>query len=229
MPVRLPFLAFRAGFGTFSASAMIRLLTLCLLFSAAFAEEEWIPLFDGKSLEGWTTLDGDPVTRGWEVRDGAIYRAGRGGDIITTAEFQDFVLEFEWKISERGNSGVKYRVQRNIGIEYQVLDDQEHPDRRNPTHRAASFYDLLAAPDSKPLKPVGEWNHAKIVADGPKLEHWLNGELVASLDQSTEDWKKRFEASKYRKRENFGRPASPILLQDHGDAAWFRNLRIRKL
>lgn len=208
----------------------LQLLGLGFLISVAFAaDEEWISLFDGKSLDGWTTLDGKPVTKGWKVEDGAIHRAGRGGDIVTGEKFEDFVLEFEWKISKRGNSGVKYRVQRNVGLEYQVLDDNEHPDRRKPSHRAASFYDLLPAPDSKPLKPVGEWNHGKIVAKGPKLEHWLNGEKVATLDQSSDDWRKRLEASKYRKRENFGQVGSPILLQDHGDAVWFRNLRIRKL
>ena len=211
-------------------TATFRLLGLSLLISAASAADDgWISLFDGKSLDGWTTLKGEPVTKGWEVVDGTIHRSGRGGDIVTKESFKDFVLEFEWKISKRGNSGVKYRVQGNVGLEYQVLDDNEHPDRMKPSHRAASFYDLLQAPDDKPLKPVGEWNHGKIVADGTKLEHWLNGKLVVSLDQSTDQWKKLFEASKYRKRENFGAVASPILLQDHGDAVWFRNLRIRKL
>lgn len=208
------------------------LIALPLFFAptaSAADEAEWIELFDGKSLNGWTTLDGKPIEKGWKVVDGTIHREGRGGDIITTKSFENFVLEFEWKISKRGNSGVKYRVQRNVGLEYQVLDDQEHPDSKKPNHRAASFYDLLAAPDDKPIKPVGEWNQSKIIAKGPKLEHWLNGTLVASLDQSSEDWKKRFESSKYRKRENFGAVASPILLQDHGDPVWFRNLRIQEV
>lgn len=208
---------------------MKALLFLGLLASVSLADEAWTPLFDGKSLDGWTTLDGKPITRGWTVDDGTIHRSGLGGDIVTTGEYGDFVLEFEWKISKRGNSGVKYRVQRNIGLEYQVLDDAEHPDGKKPSHRAASFYDLLAAPDSKPVKPVGEWNHGRIVAKGPKLEHWLNGKLVAELDQSSPEWRKRFEASKYRGKKDFGRNASPILLQDHGDPVWFRNLRIRKL
>ena len=200
-----------------------------LISGVVTAEESWTELFDGKSLDGWTTLDGNPITKGWTVEDGTIHRNDRGGDIITTGVFKDFILEFEWKISKRSNSGVKYRVQRNIGLEYQILDDAEHPDGKKPSHRAASFYDLLAAPDSKPIKPIGEWNQSKIVAKGTKLEHWLNGKLVAQLDQSSDDWKKRFESSKYRKRENFGAVASPILLQDHGDPVWFRNLRIQEL
>jgi hypothetical protein len=202
---------------------------LALASPLASAAEDWISLFDGETLKGWTTLDGKPITKGWIVQDGAIHRASRGGDIITTREFKDFVLEFEWKISEGGNSGVKYRVQRNVGLEYQILDDDKHPDRKKPNHRTASFYDLLAAPESKPLKPVGEWNHSKIVAHGPKLEHWLNGQRVLTLDQSTNDWRQRFEKSKYRKRSNFGQVQSPILLQDHQDPVWFRKLRIREL
>jgi hypothetical protein len=214
---------------------LMKLLATLLTFLTATlggiqaAEDPWISLFDGKTLEGWTDLKGKPVSKGWTVENGAIHRAGPGGDIITTQEFKDFVLEFEWKISKAGNSGVKYRVQKNIGLEYQILDDTAHPDRKKPNHRTASFYDLLAAPDSKPLKPVGEWNHSKIVAHGPKLEHWLNGELVVTLDQSTEEWQQRFKKSKYRKRERFGAVASPILLQDHQDPVWFRKLRIRRL
>ena len=207
-----------------------RLLSLCLLISSiSAAGEEWIDLFDGKTLEGWSTLDGAPVTKGWVVEDGTIHRSAGGGDIITTEKFKDFVLEFEWKISEKGNSGVKYRVQRNIGLEYQILDDDKHPDSKKTSRRSASFYDLAAAPDDKPIKPVGEWNHGKIVAKGTKLEHWLNGKLVVSLDQSSDDWQKRFEASKYKKRENFGVMESSILLQDHSDPVWFRNLRIKRL
>jgi len=207
------------------------LLTLTLLLSPARAEDsdEWTSLFDGKSLKGWTTLAGAPVTKGWTVVDGVIHRASAGGDIITETTYEDFILEFEWKISEGGNSGVKYRVQKATGLEYQVLDDEKHPDRKDPTHRSASIYDLLAAPDSKPIKPVGEWNQGRIVANGPKIEHWLNGKLVAQLDQSTDDWKKRFESSKYKKVQNFGSKPSAILLQDHRDPVWFRNLRIKKI
>jgi len=204
-------------------------LVIAAPFSLLHAEGDWESLFDGKSLDQWSHKDGKPVTKGWEVADGTIHRQTGGGDIITKKKYENFELEFEWKISEGGNSGVKYRAKGSLGLEYQVLDDSKHRDGANPTHRSASLYDLLAAPDDKPAKPVGEWNKAKIVANGTKLEHWLNGVKVMSIDQSTDDWKTRFEKSKYKKNRDFGIGAGHILLQDHGNEVWFRNVRVRKL
>jgi hypothetical protein len=88
---------------------------------------------------------------------------------------------------------------------------------------------LVAAPDDKPIKPVGEWNTSKIRARGNLIEHWLNGEKVVSIEWGSGDWYKRFEASKYRKNEGFGSWDGPILLQDHKDPVWYRNLRVRRL
>jgi hypothetical protein len=122
---------------------------------------------------------------------------------------------------------VKYRAKGSLGLEYQVLDDGKHADGKNPTHRTGSLYDLVAAPEDKPVKPVGEWNQAKIVADGPRLEHWLNGVKVVTIDQSCEDWKARFEKSKYKSNKGFGFGPGHILLQDHGNEVWFRNLRVK--
>ena len=153
--------------------------------------------------------------------------AERGGDIITEKKYENFILEFEWKISKGGNSGVKYRAKGSLGLEYQVLDDGKHADSKNLTHRAGSLYDLVAAPDDKPVKPVGEWNKARIVADGTQLEHWLNGVKIVSIDQSGDDWKARFAKSKYRKNKGFGSGPGHILLQDHGNEVWFRKLRVR--
>jgi hypothetical protein len=143
--------------------------------------------------------------------------------------FKDFEITFEWKISEAGNSGIKYRTRGSLGLEYQVLDDLKHRDNKNPTHRAASLYELVAAPDSKPLNNVGEWNKGRIVAKGNQIEHWLNGEKVVEVIWGTDDWKQRFQKSKYHKNEGFGSWDGPILLQDHNDPAWYRNMKIKRL
>ena len=186
-------------------------------------------LFEKDDFSQWTKVNGEKVDNGWTVKNGVIHRHSKGGDIITKEKFKNFELTFDWKISEAGNSGIKYRTRGSLGLEYQVLDDQKHRDNKNPTHRAGSLYELVAAPDSKTLKPVGKWNTGRIIAKGHKLEHWLNGEKVVEIKWGTEDWKKKFQQSKYRKNEGFGNWAGPILLQDHNDPVWFRNILIKKL
>jgi hypothetical protein len=192
-------------------------------------ESKSLILFSKDDFSQWTKVNGDPVDVGWAIKKGVVHRNARGGDIITKEKFKDFELTFEWKISEAGNSGIKYRTRGSLGLEYQVLDDRKHRDNKNPTHRAASLYELVAAPDSKPLKKVGNWNKGRIVAKGNQIEHWLNGEKVVKVTWGTDDWKQRFQKSKYHKNEGFGSWGGPILLQDHNDPAWYRNLKIKRL
>jgi hypothetical protein len=192
-------------------------------------ESKSLILFSKDDFSQWTKVNGDPVDVGWAIKKGVVHRNARGGNIITKEKFKDFELTFEWKISEAGNSGIKYRTRGSLGLEYQVLDDRKHRDNKNPTHRAASLYELVAAPDSKPLKKVGNWNKGRIVAKGNQIEHWLNGEKVVKVTWGTDDWKQRFQKSKYHKNEGFGSWGGPILLQDHNDPAWFRNLMIKRL
>jgi len=116
----------------------------------------------------------------------------------------------------------------NLGFEFQILDDVAGKDRQNPKNRAGSIYQLVAAPDTKKLNPAGEWNSGRIVAKGNHIEHWLNGEKVAAIEYGSEDWKTRFKASKYKKYPDFSKQGGEILLQDHGDEVWFRNLLIRE-
>lgn len=192
-------------------------------------DHTWTDLFADGNFSNWTDINKHPIVKGWYIENGIVHRRSRGGDIITKKHYDNFELRFHWKISVAGNSGVKYRTRDNLGLEYQVLDDAKHEDRKNPTHRAASLYELVAAPESKPLKSVGKWNHARILAKGNTIEHWLNGEKVVEIEVGSDDWKTKFQNSKYKKHEGFGSWAGPILLQDHNDAAWYRNVQIREL
>lgn len=190
----------------------------------------WTDLFASGDFSAWTRVNGNPVPNQWTIENGIVHRGGLGaGDIITKKHYKDFEMKFDWKISEGGNSGIKYRTRGSLGLEYQVLDDDKHKDGKKPSHRAASLYNLLAAPDDKPINPPGDWNSGRIVIEGNHLEHWLNGSKVVSVEIGSEDWQQRFEESKYRKHDGFGTWTGPVLLQDHQDKVWYRNVLIREL
>lgn len=217
------------------------------------AAGEWVSLFDGRTLDGWRGLGRDSIPEGhWTVEDGAIKKIAsgdvptaadgqplEGGDLMTEATYRDFELEWEWKVSPSGNSGIKYNVSEELstsheprhaalGFEYQMLDDDLHPDSELPSHRAGALYDLIPAGDAKQLRPVGEWNTSRIVFRGNHGEHWLNGAKIVEYDLETPRMDSLVAASKYATIDGFAdRREGHIVLQDHGDAVWFRNLRIR--
>jgi hypothetical protein len=202
------------------------------------AEEGFVPLFDGKSFDGWTSARGNPITRGWKVEDEMIVYTGGGGSLYSAKEYGDFELRFEWKLSKRGNSGVKYRVAKYspgvyadpewLGYEYQIWDDAN---RGTPAHmNTASIYLLQAPDEQKPLKPIGEFNESRIVAVGSRIEHWLNGKKVLEVDTDDPMWWDRVAQTKFAPvKDVFRNPKGRIQLQDHGDKVWFRNLRIREI
>ncbi len=217
--------------------------------------EGWILLFDGKSLDGWRGLGREGIPEGhWVIEDGAIKKVPsgevplqedgqpiEGGDILTVRTFEDFELYLEWKISPAGNSGIKYNVSEEmstshpprhaaLGFEYQILDDENHPDAKAGTDRtAAALYDLIA-PDGKTLKPPGEFNSARILFKGNHGEHWLNGVKVLEYELETPEMESLLAASKYRIYPDFGKKRKGhIVIQDHTDAAWFRNIKIREI
>ncbi|WP_309714968.1 DUF1080 domain-containing protein [Armatimonas sp.] len=190
------------------------------------------PLFDGKTLTGWTTSTGKPVTTGWEVQDGTLHRAMRGGDILTEKEYASFDLSFEWKIAPGVNSGLKYHYgkygQKTLGIEYQLVDAGQKADNQGK-HAPGSIYDLFAADPKVLPKPAGEWNTSRIIVNGKKITHLLNGKKTAEVTMGSDEWKAALAKSKFKDAEDFGTKPGKILLQDHGGEVWFRNLKLTEL
>ncbi|EDY81684.1 conserved domain protein [Verrucomicrobiia bacterium DG1235] len=194
------------------------------------AETTWTDLFQSGDFSQWTKVNGSPVSEKWSIEDGIITRRGlKPGDIVTKTHYQNFELLFDWKITEAGNSGLKYRTRGSLGLEYQILDDAKHSDREDPTHRTAALYDLKRPAHDKPIRPVGEWNNARILVQGDQITHYLNGQPVVEIQYGSEEWQTAFAKSKYSQHEGFGSWTGPILLQDHADQVSFRNLLIRPL
>jgi hypothetical protein len=196
----------------------------------------WKLLFDGTNANGWRGFGQDAFPkRGWKIDGGWFHCLGTdGGDIITEAGYDRFELEWDWKISSAGNSGVKYFVldkgESAIGHEYQMLDDDLNPDAKLADGKrvTASFYDVLA-PQVKPVtKPLGEVNHSRILIKGNHVEHWLNGVKVLEYECGSDALKDAVAKSKFKNVKGFESVTKGhILLQDHHSEVWFRNIKIR--
>lgn len=202
----------------------------------AAGKDGWVSLFDGKSLTGWRSFKTETPPTGWEAKDGVLARTGKGGDLMTVQQYGSFELELDYKIAVGGNSGIMYRVVTEgqapywSGPEYQILDNERHPDAKNgPDRLAGSNYDLIA-PSAAVSKPAGEWNTAKIVVKGNHVEHWLNGSKVVEYEFASPEWTKMVAESKFKAWPMYGKAArGHIVLQDHGDLVEFRNIRIKEL
>ncbi|WP_338029990.1 DUF1080 domain-containing protein [Fulvivirga sedimenti] len=210
-------------------------------------ESEWIMLFDGSSADGWRSYNGEPGLPGnWVIEDGALKSLGTGGNtdiggdiVYAPQEFDNFELSLEWKISEGGNSGIFYHVQEGekyaapyeTAPEYQVLDDIGYPDPLEEWQKVGADYGMYVGdPEKKKVKAAGEWNTTRIIFTPEKVEYWLNGEMLITFVPWSDDWKERKAAGKWKDYPDYGEFKSGLIgLQDHGDLAWYRNIKVKEL
>lgn len=202
--------------------------------------EGWKLLFNGQNTEGWRFYK-NKENNSWEVVNGTLHCKPFDGnekrsDIMTTEQFDNFELAFDWKVSRQGNSGVMFRVTEEYdepyfsGPEYQVIDDKEYPGELTDLQLTGSNYDMHAAPADKIVNPVGEWNTSRLVVNGNHVEHWLNGSKTVEYEINSDDWKARKKKSKWNDAKGYAQAKKGhIDLQDHGAEVWFRNIMIHPL
>lgn len=227
------------------ARYLIALLTLFSSPILAQSKQGWTYLFDGKSTEAlrgykMTTFPGSA----WRVEDGALMAIPNvpNIDLVTKQPYKNFELTFDWKVSKAGNSGIFYYVVEDAvsesgngnspnwldNFEMQLLDDIDFNDKA-PIRSAGSLYDLII-PTNKQLKPVGQYNQARLIVNNNHVEHWLNGRRVVAYDINSDDLNRRIAESKYRENPKFGKSTNGlIMIQHHGQQVWFKNIRVRSL
>ncbi|MEM7144689.1 MAG: DUF1080 domain-containing protein [Verrucomicrobiota bacterium] len=196
----------------------------------------WKLLFDGEKIEGWRSYKTDSFPEeGWIVEDGTLHKQAdlRPGDIMTADTYKNFEFAWDWKLTPGGNNGVKYFIiqERNatVGHEYQMIDDVSGnvPDAYSSN---AAFYLIVKPAADKPNKPLGEWNTSRIVVKDNHVEHWLNGVKVLEYECGSPEIMARVPETKFKKYPGFGEKVEGhILLTDHKDPCWYRNIKIREL
>ena len=246
-----------SGCGTSSSSCCSAGMAADNELSAQEKKDGWTLLFDGKSTDLWRSAKYDHFPTGtWSVKDGLLVvstdgggEARDGGDIITQKRYSDFELKVDFLRTTGCNSGIKIFVQPNlnpvtgqggvaktgsaIGLEYQILDDDVHPDAklgRDGDRKLGALYDLIPAGADKHPNPIGEWNHAFIISHGKHVEHWLNGYKIVEYDRGSEAFRAAVAQSKFKNIPGFGEwEDGHILLQEHGSTVSFKNIKIHVL
>lgn len=214
-----------------------------LFLVCATSAQEWTVLFDGKptdKLRGYKQKSFP--TNNWVIDGDALKTVpGRAVDLVTTESYKDFELETEWKVQAGGNSGIIYNVVEGSGSGYgatymtgpemQVLDDAKHPDGKNPKTSAGSLYAMKAPSAERKVNPAGEWNKAKLIIKNNQVEHWLNGAKIVEYQWGSDEMKGWIAKSKFKDMPHFAKSMSGglIAFQHHGEEAWYRNIRIRRL
>lgn len=221
--------------------ALGALLTVLSFDGAATAKPKWQVLFDGKSTAAWRGFRRtDFPAKCWSIENGSL-RTTAGCpeadrvDIVTKDKYQNFELQLEWRVSPGANSGVIYLVSEDedetwkTGPEMQVLDDAKHADGKNDKTSAGALYALIA-PTNKTLRPVGEYNKARVIVSNHHVEYWLNGKRIVTYQLGSAELQALIAQSKFKEFPHFGMNREGYLaLQFHGDSVWYRNVRIRRL
>jgi len=233
----------------------LRIKELANTLSDAEKADGWELLWNGRNTRGWRSAKADKFPKqGWEISEGilTVLESGggesvAGGDIVTKDRYTDFELKLDFRITPGANSGIKYFCQPNldpitgtgatskkgsaIGLEFQILDDERHPDAklgRDGNRTVGSLYDLIPAESTKQSSAIGDWNTAHILSRNGHIEHWLNGRKILEYERGSDGFRKIVAQSKYKNIPGFGEwPDGHILLQDHGNTVSFRTIKIR--
>ena len=218
---------------------MLSVGTLLLLLTGtrSVLGQQYTNLIQDGSLSQWMLPNGDAVENGWQIdAGGLLHLAGKGDNILTRDEYQDFDLWFEYRIEEMGNSGIKYRVQKFgnswLGCEYQIQDDSAFP-QLDPKHYTASLYDVFDKSNAifeRKYAPAGQFNVGRIVVQNNRIRHWMNGNLIIDELDCSARFYDAVQNSKFRDNKGFGtNPSGRLMLTDHGSDVWYKNLFIRRL
>lgn len=239
---------------------MKRIITLAAILSLVAScapKEQWVELFDGKTLAGWAGVDGQPLGENyWAVVDGAIVShpsmeelpaevgsslapTSDARDLMTVASFSNFKLSVDFLLEEGSNGGIKYFINPgtfsgpSIGFEYQIIDDDKFGEKFfkiNNVQTTASLYDILSSNKKDANFRPYEWNNATIIVDGGIVQHWLNGVKVLEIDRFSESFDRLVVNSKFAKEDGFGKlEGGHIILQDHGCRVRYKNIKIQEL
>ncbi len=206
---------------------------------------KWQTLFDGKSLKGWHLYNqGDKSITNWQIEAGALVCLGTpagapNGALVTDGIYENFVLEWEWKIDTGSNSGVFYHVverpeykrgPQETGPEFQIIDDENFPGKLEDWQKTGADYAMYPANEKKKTKKIGQWNKSRIIYDRGKVSHYLNGKKIVEFDANTADWKTKRNSGKWKNFPDYANVRrGAIALQDHHSKAYFRKIRIKEL
>ena len=201
---------------------------------------EWQSLFDGKTFAGWSSVGGKGIQLDWKIEDGSIVATGGKALIATTKEYSDYELEWEWQVGPGANGGVHYAWHGQtvespydgtlvVAPEYQIVDNEGHPNGKRPESTAGSMFGMFA-PTEQAARKVGQWNQARLVVRGAEIEHWLNGKMVLRYTLGGEAWNAQLAKARRGTVPEFGKSGpGRIALQSNTGIVRYRNIRIRPL